>query len=79
MRPLADSTDAAICNQLRAMVPPRTQTRYPEVDTYFVADGFYFVATPRNMPENELYISWLPLLIFKRQLKDWRFVGAVAM
>ncbi|HEX2220872.1 MAG TPA: hypothetical protein VHG35_18895 [Gemmatimonadales bacterium] len=79
LRPLSDSTDSVLCSQLKAVAPTPVQSRYTIADTYFRADGFYFVVRMKSATDGSILLTWTPLMIFKRQLKDWEFVEAIAM
>lgn len=79
LRVLTDSTDSVLCTQLKSVAPTPVQSQYTIADTYLRADGFFFVVRTKSATDGSILLTWTPLLIFKRQLKDWEFVDAIAM
>lgn len=73
---MTDATDAAACQQLRAMVGEPQNARYPQVFSYYKAGGFYFVAFTWVLPEGRIWTGFTPLVILRN---DFSYVDTYGM
>jgi hypothetical protein len=72
---LTDASHASVCEWLRTNVTFRTPDR---ITGYYVADGYYFVATERiriQRPGTMLIGGWEPVIVIRN---DLTFVGSYA-
>ena len=73
---LTDAVNGAACQQLRDIVKPGQSGRYPQVFSYYYADGFYFVAFAWVVPAGQVWTAYAPVMVFR---SDFTYVDAFAM
>ncbi|HET6233133.1 MAG TPA: hypothetical protein VFE05_23855 [Longimicrobiaceae bacterium] len=75
VRTLTDAQDAATCQALQGTVQ-LSSNPYPQITSYFYADGFYFVPVVYVVPPNRNFMGHDGLIVLDQNL---RYVSSFAM